>query len=242
MNPIASHPTRNQNRASAAFTLIELLTVIAIIGILAGILIPTVGSVRKTAQTAACVSNLRQIGVAFQLHAEANKGNLPMPQEDGVTWPMNTWMYKLQPYLEDRKIKDTPTNLALCYDGVFRCPGKPNRDLSKSDAYKISYGMNTFDATWTGEASRKIARPVNILLQPSITMLAMDRATFTADGADASMPVYIVNAHKVYRDAIGLWHKGKDNVLFVDGHVEALPKNGLSAYLIKTTDTTARPW
>ena len=47
-----------------AFTLIELLTVIAIIGILAAILIPTVGAVRVQAKQATCVSNLRQVGVA----------------------------------------------------------------------------------------------------------------------------------------------------------------------------------
>lgn len=61
----------------SAFTLIELLTVIAIIGILAAILIPTVGKVRATARQAQCVSNLRQIGMAGQLFAGENRGFLP---------------------------------------------------------------------------------------------------------------------------------------------------------------------
>jgi prepilin-type N-terminal cleavage/methylation domain-containing protein/prepilin-type processing-associated H-X9-DG protein len=65
------------------FTLIELLTVIAIIGILAAIIIPTVGKVRKSAQTAQCVSNLRQIGMAINLYAQSNKDRLPGPLFDG---------------------------------------------------------------------------------------------------------------------------------------------------------------
>lgn len=48
-----------------AFTLIELLTVIAIIGILAAIIIPTVGKVRDSAKKAQCVSNLKQIGMTI---------------------------------------------------------------------------------------------------------------------------------------------------------------------------------
>lgn len=60
-----------------AFTLIELLTVIAIIGILAAILVPTVGAVRKTARTATCTNNLRQIFFAIQHWAGEHKGYYP---------------------------------------------------------------------------------------------------------------------------------------------------------------------
>ncbi len=63
--------------AHGAFTLIELLTVIAIIGILAAIIIPVVGRVRNTAQAARCVSNLRQVGQEINLFANDNKGQLP---------------------------------------------------------------------------------------------------------------------------------------------------------------------
>ena len=62
------------HQAKLAFTLIELLTVIAIIGILAAIIIPTVGAVREKAKSVRCVSNLRQIGVGIRLFANDNKG------------------------------------------------------------------------------------------------------------------------------------------------------------------------
>jgi prepilin-type N-terminal cleavage/methylation domain-containing protein/prepilin-type processing-associated H-X9-DG protein len=59
------------------FTLIELLTVIAIIGILAAIIVPTVGMVRKKAKSADCVSRLRQLGAAISLFADEHKGMVP---------------------------------------------------------------------------------------------------------------------------------------------------------------------
>ncbi|MCU0791582.1 MAG: prepilin-type N-terminal cleavage/methylation domain-containing protein, partial [Opitutaceae bacterium] len=68
------------------FTLIELLTVIAIIGILAAILIPTVGSVRKTAQTSACAANLRQIALGVILYAQDNKDMLPSGRAANGDW------------------------------------------------------------------------------------------------------------------------------------------------------------
>jgi prepilin-type N-terminal cleavage/methylation domain-containing protein len=63
--------------ASAAFTLIELLTVIAIIGILAAIIIPTIGKVRATARQTQAISNLREITKASLIFATDNKGYGP---------------------------------------------------------------------------------------------------------------------------------------------------------------------
>jgi general secretion pathway protein G len=62
---------------SAAFTLIELLTVIAIIGILAAIIIPTVSRVRQSARRAQCTANLKSIMMAAHLYANDNKNKLP---------------------------------------------------------------------------------------------------------------------------------------------------------------------
>jgi prepilin-type N-terminal cleavage/methylation domain-containing protein len=60
-----------------AFTLIELLTVIAIIGILAAILIPTVSKMRASGYRATAVTAMRQIGISVHLFSEENGGYLP---------------------------------------------------------------------------------------------------------------------------------------------------------------------
>jgi len=63
-------------RSRSAFTLIELLIVIAIIALLIGILLPAIGGARKSARMAVCMSNMRQFAVATASYASENKDKL----------------------------------------------------------------------------------------------------------------------------------------------------------------------
>ncbi|MDR1283221.1 MAG: prepilin-type N-terminal cleavage/methylation domain-containing protein [Opitutaceae bacterium] len=74
-------PASTSRRPIQAFTLIELLTVIAIIGILAAIIIPVVGKVRKTALKAQSMSNVRSCAQAALLYASDNKDILPNTED-----------------------------------------------------------------------------------------------------------------------------------------------------------------
>ncbi|WDE99353.1 prepilin-type N-terminal cleavage/methylation domain-containing protein [Lentisphaera profundi] len=59
------------------FTLIELLVVIAIIGILASLLLPSLGRARKNAKRAACINNMKQLGISTYLYTDDNEGKFP---------------------------------------------------------------------------------------------------------------------------------------------------------------------
>ncbi|QDU87999.1 Type II secretion system protein G precursor [Pirellulimonas nuda] len=97
------------------FTLVELLVVIAIIGVLVAMLLPAVQAAREAARRSACQSNLRQLGVAMQLHHDAH-GRLPSggwsfvwtgdPDRGSGRDQPGGWLYNLLPYVEAREVHD----------------------------------------------------------------------------------------------------------------------------------------
>jgi prepilin-type N-terminal cleavage/methylation domain-containing protein/prepilin-type processing-associated H-X9-DG protein len=71
-------------RQNPGFTLIELLVVIAVMGLLAGLLLPAVSRAKEAGRSTACLSNLRQIGVALELYVQENQNRLPVMYDRGT--------------------------------------------------------------------------------------------------------------------------------------------------------------
>lgn len=147
------------------FTLIELLVVVAIIGILASILMPSLSQARLKAQSAMCLSNLRNMMPAVLMYSEGNNDYLPWSQRragnvDTHVW----WRRQILTYMSD--IPDaTTTNWSDLYidemgEGVFVCP---NEKTGITATYaKGGYGWNLkyfgwgMTDTWPGGAPKRI--------------------------------------------------------------------------------------
>ena len=68
---------RNNRSLEHGFTLVELLVVIAIIGVLSALLLRSLGRGKAAAQSAACTSNLRQLGISLQMYVSENQSYGP---------------------------------------------------------------------------------------------------------------------------------------------------------------------
>jgi prepilin-type N-terminal cleavage/methylation domain-containing protein len=92
-------------RSFAGFTLMELLVVIGIIGLLAGLLMPALSGAKQKARQAKCLNHLRQLGLALSLYADDYEGQFP-PRRRAPT----NWVAQLRSYYLDKQVLKCPND------------------------------------------------------------------------------------------------------------------------------------
>ena len=154
MAPVRLRPTR------PAFTLVELLVVVAITAVLIGLLLPAVQKVREAAGRARCLNNLKQWGVALHNYESANRTFPVVGEYPGTTWSV---VARLLPYVEQANLQ-TLARLDLPYSHpanaavtpyripILTCPAevnarvKPSTSPTGNSHFPPSYAANV--GTW----------------------------------------------------------------------------------------------
>ncbi len=197
------------------FTLIELLVVIAIIAILAAILFPVFSRARMRANTVRCISNLKQLGLAFQMYRDDNAGRMPgVGTEHDVNIPnwcgeIQRWIYpergSLWPYVKSTGVYVCPQDKRkeALHSSVAPPPGKTRRD------WALSYAMNV-DLSYAKAEALAMRTPSRMLLLIHEERERMNDGIFYPTWQDIPSKIHYDGTTIVYLDGNAKWKSYDD--------------------------------
>lgn len=222
------------------FTLVELLVVITIITILAGLLLPALTKARSAAIMINCQSQQRQIAVAMQMYADESGGRLPaLSAEDGTYEIERIGLTKRATYIEmmdEAGVLETPDS---CYAGrwgtpsairgIWRCPAlgrDPKNTLYGGGIGVLETGTHPEQKLFLKNYYPKLTSIKN----PSSQAFLGDAMDFKENGSPWDRQRYgrqtfwCPQCHPGWHFwMIGDWHDDKTVAGFFDGHVRGYP-------------------
>ncbi|MFM7103652.1 MAG: type II secretion system protein [Verrucomicrobiota bacterium] len=208
----------------AAFTLVELLVVMAIMALLASLLLPALASAREQGRKARCVSNARQFMLACLLYAQDQRGRLPCGSMDApgrVTKGYLTWDELVLPY-------GVPTNLLVC----------PSHRRGRRHYWVNANVLNGVQSH--GNSRQTGVMALGFSVAPETLERPSDTVAFTEIRAQEAAYAFggVSNPGEgwgsmlfAYEDLFILQyrHLKRETIPFTDGHVETLKSNVLMA-------------